>query len=194
MIALNLSTTPTTLAFSVDGAPPPWLQFSTDEVNLQPQDQQTVTLTIAPQRTRFSRAGRYKLRVDVSNPHRPEERATLHIGLAVTPYDDFTWEVQPQEVQPGEPVRITVDNRGNSKRSYRLIWWDQEGQVSFSETAADLEIQSGETASVDFTATLQNRRLLGGARQHAIHVQIATESGSSELREVVLIERSRFGF
>jgi serine/threonine protein kinase len=193
IVLLNLGASAETMTISVDGVPPPWLQLPVDQLVLQPGDQETVNIGVAPPRLPLTRAARYRLAVKVASQSQMQDPIVAYTVLTITPYFDMQWEITPAEGVVGEPMQVTIQNNGNAAGRFLLQWWDLSNELTFEPETAELTIQAGTTGVAEFRAMVRNRRWIGGAKRHIIQVQVAPEAGSVELREHVLINRSRIG-
>lgn len=192
IILLNSGSTTENLSVAVEGLPPAWLQLQS-RLALKPGEQRKLELTIAPPRVPLTKAGMYRLTVKIANQQQPDQLIVAQMLLKVTPYYDFIWEIGPSQAVIGEPIRVTIQNRGNAVGNFRLTWWASGNELDFDPLDADMEVQPGTNNSVELRVNVRNRRWLGGVRRYKVMIQVAPDIGALELRDIEIIDRRRIG-
>jgi phosphate transport system substrate-binding protein len=160
----------------VEGVPREWLRASLSDIRLAPGHQREVTLSFIPPRSYESRAGSYSLTVRVSSRNAPHRVAEVEATLNVTPFTQYQGELKPRKIQGGKVGRLAVANQGNMTRSFRLTWQDLAHELAFEPEQAELHVEAGQVAEIEFQAARRNRRLLG-ASEDRFEVKISSKDG-----------------
>jgi serine/threonine protein kinase len=147
---------------------------------LSPGEFRRVTITLAPPRAPASRAGRYTLLVRVASQQRPEQLVEAKLALTVSAFSQFRSELGAASVPAGEPVRVQVQNQGNTQEAYTVSFEDPDAQLAFVPPAASFSVPEGKAGAVDFVPGLRRQRLLGGRLVHPYNVRVAGSSGEAQ--------------
>src|SRR6185436_16808843 len=140
---------------------------------LTPGEFRRVAITLAPPRAPASRAGRYTLLVRVASQQRPEQLVEAKLALTVSAFSQFRSELGAPSVPAGQPVRVQVQNQGNTQEAYTVSFEDPDAQLAFVPPATSFSVPEGNTGAVDFVPGLRRQRLLGGRLVHPYNVRVA---------------------
>ena len=176
VILLNQGALVDHFSVSLTGLPTTWVQ-APQVLQLMPGTQKDVTLQIQPPRTPQSKAGSYPLGVQVASQDDPTQMVTRNLTLQVLPFTDTRSDLQPQEGQAGQPMRLAIQNHGNTAQRFTLNWQDRADELAFDPPSATVQAEPGEAIAVEFRPKLRKRRWFGSAKQHPIAVKVMPEQG-----------------
>ncbi|AII10336.1 hypothetical protein [Rhodococcus opacus] len=178
--------------------PPPWLKLTHPEVPLYPDQEETASITIVVESTRWPAAQRIMLSGQVYSDEDPNEATDFAIAVTVPPVGDpAELRAEPAQVRlrdaTSAKIELKLDNRGsNFPQLFELTGSDPEDVVGFDFSATIVEIPPGETLSVDVMLTVpppevgkpQSRRLtISGANDQAtIETQVTIEQETSTVQ------------
>jgi len=177
---------------TVSGVPPAWVPAVPEPVRLMPGAQQAVMLVLQPPRSPASRAGEYRLSIQVTSQDIPSEVAEVKQTVTVSPYSQFSSELHPQKVRAGRPARVSVTNQGNSQETYAVTWKDRADELSFEPPQATLSVPEGQAAATEFQGVPRQQQLFGREKQHAFSVQVASPQGEVQTHSGELVSSPRF--
>jgi len=172
---------------SVRGVPDDWTSISPPLSQLSPGVQQNVTLNIRPPRTPQSRAGSYPLTVQVTSQAAPDQVVEAVRTLEVAAYQQFSSKLRPQRLRAGQTGQLLIRNQGNCAQTFMATWKAQANDLLFEPRESRLTVAEGETAPVEFRASLRQRRWLGGAKTHPILAEVASTDGEVQTHTAELI-------
>ena len=175
---------------SVDGIPASWLPALPPPTQLMPGQQQEVKLTIQPPRTSKSRAGRYPITIRISSQDAPEHSAAAKATLTVAAYSQFDSSFHPQKLRAGKNARITVNNQGNTRETFKLGWQDRGAELAFIPPKAQLQVPGGQSATAEFKASPRKRRWLGNEKTHPFSFQITPQKGDPQKHSGEVVSRA----
>ena len=178
-------------SLSVAGIPIGWIAAPAPptSVPLAPGEYRRVTVTIVPPRSPASRAGHYTLSLRVVSQNQPDQVVEAKVGLAVSAYTEFTSQLSAASVPVGEPLRLTVQNQGNSQESYAISFEDPVGPLVFNPPASNFSLPEGQASAFDFTVRLANTRLIGGERAHPYSARVAASTGATQKLDAQVVSR-----
>lgn len=163
---------------AIEGVPVGWISASAPVVRLAPGQQHEVTVTISPPRSTQSRAGRHVLKIRVLSQAVPDQASEAELVLTVGVFDQFQAELRPQRVETGEPVRLTLDNQGNTAQVYNVTWQSLQDELVFEPgQAQQVSVPVGEAAMLEFRAAPRQRPFLGGERSYAYSARVQSSAG-----------------
>lgn len=119
------------LTLSVDGIPSSWVYTSSASTPLTPGQAQEVSLTIQPPRSLQAGAGLHPFRTQVTSQLAPDQVFHVECILTIAAFAEFSSELRPQRVAPGEPARVMVENRDNIQQPFTLTCQSPDDALSF---------------------------------------------------------------
>ena len=117
---LNRGLAAATFRLGVEGIPISWVSTSTPLTPLQPGERKEVSLVVRPPFSSSSPAGRNKFRIVVMNQESTDQVVKVECVLTVAAYTKFSADLEPEEVDAGKPVSVTVKNEGNTRQVFHL--------------------------------------------------------------------------
>ena len=179
VIILNRGLVDDHFKVSVVGVPTDWVSLSlpVPTVQLSPGEQQEVKLTIQPPRSPQSRAGRYRLTIQVASRDAPDELAEVKVTLTVIAYSQFSSDLRPQQIHVGQTAQVVVQNEGNTQETFSVICTDAADELAFEPPEVWLTLPEGQVAAAEFQAVPRRPRLIGNAQAHAFSAQVSSTAG-----------------
>jgi serine/threonine protein kinase len=180
MVILNQGEVVDHFSVGVSGIPESWLIAPPKDVHLMPGQQQEVNLTLQPPRTSESRGGQYATTINVSSVEAPDQVAEVKTTLTVTPFHQFSSEMQPQRIRSGQIGRIVIRNQGNVEDTYNLTLKDHADELEFKPPQFSLKIPEGSSAMAEFKAKTRSSHWIGGQQMHSFSVITQPASGEAK--------------
>jgi hypothetical protein len=128
---LNRGLEADTFRLGVEGIPVSWVSTSTPASPLEPGESKEVTLLIRPPLSPSSEAGRYKFGIVVTSQGTPDQHVKVDCVLTLPAYMKVSANLEPREVEAGQPVRVVVQNDGNIQQVLHLTCVSQNDQLIF---------------------------------------------------------------
>ncbi|MCU0484589.1 MAG: DUF5050 domain-containing protein [Anaerolineales bacterium] len=175
---------------TVEGIPGSWLSQGAPPLStrLKPREQKELVLVLKPPRSPQSRAGRHTLLLRVSGALDPSQNAEARLSVTMAPFRQFRAILEPERVQEGEPVRVSVGNLGNMPESFTILFQSAEDKVTFEPgQSQEVRINPGEAQVSEVRPRPTQPRLIGGASSYPYRVQVrATEKETQNLSGEVI--------
>ena len=175
---------------TVEGIPSSWLPSGAPPLSsrLKPREQKELVLVLKPPRSPQSRAGRHTLLLRVSGALDPTQNAEARLSITMAPFRQFRALLEPERVQEGEPVRVSVGNLGNMPESFTVLFQSTEDKVTFEPgSVQEVRVNPGEAQVSEVRPRPTQPRLIGGASTYPYRVQVrATEKETQNLSGEVI--------
>ena len=191
LVMLNQGSVVDHFRISLRGLPNTWTPAIPPPVQLMPGAQQSVILTIQPPRSPQTRAGDYNFAVRVVSQDSPGESVESTLTLSVSAFGGFTTEFHPQRIMAGKAARITVRNQGNRKSKYQVSMRDRGEEVVFRPPQAALEVQEGNSGTLEFSAEPRKKRWFGREQVYSISVQVSDAAGETQTMAGEMVGKPR---
>jgi uncharacterized membrane protein len=200
---LNRGLEADTFRLGIEGIPVSWVSTTTPVNPLRPGENKDISLVIRPPLLSSSRAGRYKFHIIVASQAAPDQAVRVNCILTVTAYMQFKAYLQPEDVETGQPVKVSIKNEGNVQQVFRLTCASTNDQLMFdylppetgaqpggavsqppaAETPAgegavdptNLPIPAGESAAFRFSARPGQRQFIGGEVTYPYQVKVDSQ-------------------
>ncbi len=189
VIVLNQGDIVDHFELSISGIPANWIPSLPHPVQLLPGEQQSVNFTILPPRSPKSRAGRYPLNLRISGVSAPDQAAQVNATLDVLPFFSFTSDLHPSRIKANKASRVSINNKGNVKQSYDLVWKDPADDLVFNPPRTSLAVGEGQTQVVEFRASPRQRRWFGSEQSFPFGVQVASQNGETQAQNGEILSR-----
>jgi hypothetical protein len=180
LVVINQGQSSDGFRITLSDIPKAWLPAPPPLVELPPGARQEINLIIHPPRIPESRAGSYRLLVQVTSQSVSAETVEVWAGLTVVPYIAFSSALHPPRTGEHDAARVIVRNTGNAPEVFTVTWRDSENRYEFRPADMRMRLGPGETAAAEFRAILRQRRLFGGSRIDVYSVNIAPEGGQPQ--------------
>jgi hypothetical protein len=171
------------------GIPASWATVSTQVVQLAPDDEQEITLTIQPPQPPQTQAGNYPVKVVVTSQSDPDQRAEIDITLRVAVFESrgrigVMMESVQFSVSPGSSIDIPIllSNQGLESDRFRLR---VEGvPVSWVSTQTPtIQLEPGEQKTIKLIVQLP-RTPGSKAGRHPFKIEVISQSIPDDIVEV----------
>ena len=196
ILLLNQGLEPDNFRLSVEGIPVNWITTQTPSARLEPGEKQEVRLAIKPPRSAGSKAGRNPFKIKILSQLVPEDAVEVSCILTIAAYSEYRAGVQPDKVEAGAPIQVTVENNGNIDQAFDLTWQSPEDALVFeaivpapqadgTQTGSKpvtqalplsepvpLRVPAGQVEAVSFRAKPAKRALFGGETINAYTVAV----------------------
>jgi serine/threonine protein kinase/predicted secreted protein len=192
IVLINQGATVDHFKISVTGVPAPWVSVPPTPPQLVPGDQQEITITFHPPRDPHSRAGRYPISISAISQNDPGEFAEFKANLTVSAFSRFSSEIHPQKLRTGQIGHIAIKNLGNTQESFALSWKDRGDELAFEPTRSQVRISEGKQAVVEFRATSNHKRWIGGEKTHSFSVQVSLAGEQPQEHSGEVVSRALF--
>jgi polar amino acid transport system substrate-binding protein len=181
LVLLNQGLERDIVSLSVEGIPSDWVMASSASTPLSPGQQQEVTLTIQPAPSEESGAGRHPFRIQAASQATPDQVTVAECVLSIASSSQFGLELHPQQIEAGEPARVTVENQGNAPQQFDLTLQSPDDGLDFQPNATQiLHIPPGEVEMAEFTAKLHSRSLFGKDRVLPFTARVQAAEGETQ--------------
>ena len=162
------------------GVPAEWLSKPPQPISIPAGDQRQVTLIFTPPRVPQSRAGRHPVNVKITSQNDSNHYLELRLSLTIAAFSHFTCELRPAQVSPAGLGEVLVHNRGNLPETYSLVWDSQGRDLVFEPPLSKINIASGQTAVVEYRASLSPTRWFGKEMAHPFTVYVSSQAGQGQ--------------
>jgi hypothetical protein len=129
----------------VAGIPLSWVSTATPLITLNAGEQKEISLLIQPTLSPTSQAGRNKFRLSVTSQNAPDQSVKVECYLTLAAYTRFSTTLEPQEVNAGQLVRVSVKNDGNIPQVFQLGVTSQDDRLLFEYQPPETIQQSATT-------------------------------------------------
>lgn len=182
LILRNLGTEEAAFNLSLEGVPSSWLPAPSQTVHLGPGEARNVRFGVQPPRSPQSRAGRYPLTVRVEHQQDYSRYTEAKGTLTVAAFSQFSSELYPQRLKPGEIGQITIKNLGNTPETFNITFRDTEGALAFTPPQVQLRLSEGQSGIAEFRPALRSTHLLGSDRLYPFTVQVSAAGGDTQMQ------------
>lgn len=163
----------------ISGLPANWFTLSGKFIQLLPQAQATVQLTIHPPADMTAPAGEYPYRLLLAAPDQPQAEIVAQAQLRVEPFWQMKAELRPQQLNNGAAGHVTVQNQGNVELRCQLTARDAAGESHFGGLPAELQLAVGQSKTLLFRPE-SPRPLIGWPTQQTFTLTLAPEPGQPQ--------------
>lgn len=194
LLLKNYGLTPDKLRLFIDGIPSGWVSTPFPIVELEPDEEKKVPVTIAPPRKSESRAGRHPITIRWASQAFPEQAAKKDAILTIGAFSEFHSELQPAPpIEARKNTQIKISNTSNIDETFQIDWqseedilafelWQRDGEEIVFKEAQEytLKVEAGKQGTAYFRAGLRQRPFIGGSQ--AFPFQINVHSTEDEAR------------
>jgi eukaryotic-like serine/threonine-protein kinase len=149
----NTGTTVDHLTLTAEGIPQSWVQGPDREVQLNPGQQETTTLTIQAPRMTNSRAGMYPVTLRARSRENPGDSGSASARWTVTPFTAEALTLRPTRVRARRTARfsMTVQNNGNAPVQYTFTGEDPEEKLQYLFAQPTATVHPGASLPIPMT-------------------------------------------
>jgi len=176
---------------AVDGLPESWTSVPDPASRLQPGEMKEAVLTIEPPRDPSARASRYPFHILVSSQEAPDQNVNIDCTLTVAAFTEFMSSLEAAQPDQNLPARVLVQNNANIPASFQVTFNSPEDSVTFvPKEPQQLNVLSGESAKVEYTAKPSRRTWFGGEKSFPYSVKVQESGGQSQTHEGTLMSKA----
>ena len=149
----NTGTTVDHLTLVVEGAPKSWIQGPGREVQLNPGQQETTTLTVQVPRATSSRAGMYPVTLRARSRENPGDSGSASARWTALPFTAEAISLRPARVRARRTAHYTLqlENSGNAPAQYTFSGEDAEEKLSYQFGRETVGVPPGASVPVPLT-------------------------------------------
>lgn len=149
----NTGSTVDHLTLGVEGVPLTWIQGPERGVQLNPAQQETVTLTVQPPRQPNSRAGMYPVTLRARSRENPGDSGSALARWTVAPFTADSIALRPTRVRARRRAQFSMllQNSGNASVQYAFDGEDPEEKLQYQFARASVPVEAGGSAPVPVT-------------------------------------------
>ena len=163
---------------AVEGLPESWTSVPDPASRLQPGEMKEAVLTIAPPRDPSARASRYPFHILVSSQEAPDQNVSIDCTLTVAAFTEFMSSLEAAQPDQNLPARVLVQNNSNIPATFQVTFSSPEDSVTFvPKEPQQLNVPSGESAKVEYTAQPARRPWFGGEKSFPYSVKVQASDG-----------------
>ncbi|MCI0396955.1 MAG: protein kinase [Chloroflexi bacterium] len=171
-----------TVKVDVLDLPVGWVTVNREPLQLLPQRQVSLPLTIHLPLDNNVRPGNYPFRLLVQAVANSNRMALVSGQVVVASVERFAAELRPARLASGKVSQLLVRNDGNQPATFKVTGWDETGVVRFQALRGSLEqIAPGEVAAMDMVIDSRNRPLLGKTKVLPFELTVSTASSRRPL-------------
>ena len=172
---------------AIEGLPESWTSVPDPVSRLQPGEMKEAVLTIEPPRDPSTRASRYPFHILVSSQEAPNQNVNIDCTLTVAAFTEFKSSLEAALPDQNLPARVLVENNANIPASFKVTFTSPEDSVTFEpKEPPQVNVPSGETAKVEYTAQPSRRTWFGGEKSLPYIVKVQESGGQSQTHEGAL--------
>ncbi len=189
VVVVNLGATADHFSVTLSGLPPNWVSPPAPPTSLAmaPGADQRVRLTLDPPRTPQTRAGRYTLLIRIASQADSNEVVEAKLTVTLPAFGQFASEITPALLSVNEPVRLNIQNQGNTPEVYTIGFEDASGELQFEPPGFQFTVPEGQAGVADFSVNVLRPRLIGGRRQQPFVVRVADAAGQAQRHTAELV-------
>ncbi|MCP4139796.1 MAG: polysaccharide deacetylase family protein [Chloroflexi bacterium] len=102
----------------------------------------------------------------------------------------FSCDLQPEQIQAGESVRVRVKNEGQSDAIF-IIRGRSRG-INFEPAKEEIELKAGQSKIVAFRPKPSSPPIIGDEKKYSFRIQVRSSSGSSQILKGKVLAKARF--
>ncbi|MGE5333755.1 MAG: protein kinase domain-containing protein [Nitrososphaerota archaeon] len=149
----NTGTTVDHLTLVVEGVSQSWIQGPNREVQLNPGQQETTTLTVQAPRLSTSRAGMYPVVLRANSRENPGDSGSTFARWTVTPFAAESLTLRPERVRARRTAHynMVLQNNGNAPVQYTFVGEDPEAKLQYEFARMTVPVDPGKSQPVPLT-------------------------------------------
>ncbi len=164
----------------LQGIPTEWTPNRLQSTHVPANSQKEITITFRPPRVFTSRAGRHSIILRIVSQNDPLQKFELRMALTIIAFSQFTSDLQPKQIRPGETGHLLLSNLGNIPETFSLSWEDRVGELVFDPQKANITVPSGETIEIPYQVKRVHPLWLGGEKINSFYVHISAPSAAAQ--------------
>lgn len=110
----------------------------------------------------------------------PRPAGTTRVAAADAPIYEFSSQLQPDDLRPGEIGQVLVRNHGTGDH-FTLHWLSPGEALDFTPPYLEVDIPPGQEVVAEFRAEPRRAPLIGGERAYPFSVQVSPSAGTPQM-------------
>ena len=173
VVLINQGLGADTFQLTVEDLPGAWVSISTPTLQLEPGEVQEAVISVQPPRDPGSNAGRRPFRILVTSQKAPEQGASIDCILTVGAFIQFKSDLSAPQPEQNLPAQVLVQNLSNVQATFQVAWSSPEESLIFDPPEPQqLNIPSGETTGLAYTAQPARRPFVGGEKSYPYTIAV----------------------
>lgn len=162
------------------------LDLSHRTVSMVPGARASVTLTVHAPKHSELHAGEHRFRVIVASNRSRSIVGQMDGRVIVTPFEQFSFNMQPQRVKQNKTTQVIIKNEGNVSVRYRVSGRDQAAVIDYDILDPVVEVGPGEEQSVPVKLSVHERSVFGKEERYPFEMQVRTTAGDKRAQRGTL--------
>jgi hypothetical protein len=169
----------------VTGVPRDWISGIDQNVQLNPRQQGSVTLTIHPPAEPTTTAGTHTAQIFVRSREQNVVVAKTELSLEVGPFSRFEADLSPTQVETRTraALQVTITNRGNTPSTYMVAGRDDAQALMFEVVPDQIELAPAASQAAQVSAAPRKPNWIGSKQLYPFSVTVA--SSTAEPRTLI---------
>jgi heat shock protein HslJ len=190
VVMINQGLSVDTFRLATEGLPESWTSVPDPVSLLQPGEMKEAVLTVAPPRDPSARASRYPFHILVSSQEAPDQNVSIDCILTIAAFTEFKSSLEAAKPEQELPERVLVQNNSNIPATFHVTFSSLEESVTFApKQPQQVNVPSGESAKVEYTAKPSRRPWFGGEKSLPYSVNVQVPGGQSQTHEGTLMSK-----
>lgn len=187
LVLINQGLGADTFGLALLDLPQGWTEIPQAVMRLQPGEVKEASLIIQPPRHPSARASRYPFRIQVTSREAPDQTVSIDGILTVGAFTEFKSALKAPPPEADLPRGVVVQNLSNIPLSFKVGWSSPEDTLIFEPgEPQSLQVPSGETAQVEYTARPARRPWFGGVKESPYTVTVQASDQQTQTLEGAL--------
>jgi hypothetical protein len=161
----------------VAGLPEGWVTLPQRFESVPAGERVNLNVQIKPPRSRQTKGGRQRFRVELVSQRHPEAQIGAGASLNIETFESFDMNMTPNELKLPDDVLVTVRNLGNASAEFDVTPRSDTEQIRFSGHRARIPLQAGEEIVIPIRLTATQSRWFGSNEQLPFDVDVTSSSG-----------------
>ncbi len=184
VVLINQGLSADTFRLGFEALPEAWTTIPVPAYRLEPGEMKEATLIVQPPRHPSARASRRPFRIVVASQEAPDQSARIDCILTIVAFIEFKSALEAPQPEQNQPARLLVQNLSNVPGTFKVAWTSPEDSLIFEPAGPQqINVPSGETAKLDYSARPARRSWLGGEKGYAYTVTVETSGRQSQTLE-----------
>jgi heat shock protein HslJ len=190
VVLINQGLGEDTFRLSAADLPDGWVTIPVPALRLEPGEMKESVLIVQPPRQPGSRASRRPFRILVASQEAPDQGASIDCTLTVAAFVEFKSSLEPAQPDQNLPAQVLIQNISNVPVTFQVAWKSPEDSLAFEPAEPEpINLPSGETAKLAYTAQPVRRPLVGNAKEYPYTVTVQTSNQQPQTLEASLSAR-----
>jgi VCBS repeat-containing protein len=169
---LRLGNTVDHYRISVEGLPEGWVTVPSEPLQLMPGARSNQKIKIHPPQHSSALSGQRQINIVVQSTSNAHENLAVPMQLTFKPFEKFSADLQPSQIQSGGTSQVTIHNTGNTEGIYSIVGRDPANALQFKGLRGRVKVPPGEMKKLNLVVIARNRPMMGGQSQLPFEIQV----------------------